>query len=115
MRLRGEPKVVNKLKAELEKAVAPLRDRVVLAVEIPVLQHRALIGRGGQHLNDLQTRSGAQIQFPGSRSYFQVGEPENAEELGGVDPASIVKITGPRLACLTAIEELKVNSMLAPL
>ncbi|KAI0663525.1 hypothetical protein C8Q70DRAFT_363295 [Cubamyces menziesii] len=107
VRLRGEPKLVAKLKAELEKTVKTLKDRVVLAVEVPVAQHRALIGRGGQHLNDLQTRTGAQIQFPGSRSYTQVGEPENAEDLAGVDPANIVKVSGPRAACEKAIEELK--------
>ena len=108
VRLRGEPKLVAKLKAELEKTVKTLKDRVVLAVEVPVAQHRALIGRGGQHLNALQTRTGAQIQFPGSRSYTQVGEPENAEDLAGVDPANIVKVSGPRAACEKAIEELKV-------
>ncbi|OSD06860.1 hypothetical protein PYCCODRAFT_1431051 [Trametes coccinea BRFM310] len=107
VRLRGEPKLVAKLKAELEKTVKTLKDRVVLGVEVPVAQHRALIGRGGQHLNDLQNRTGAQIQFPGSRSYTQVGEPENAADLAGVDPANIVKVSGPRAACEKAIEELK--------
>ena len=80
----------------------------MLGVDVPVGQHRALIGRGGQHLNDLQNRTGAQIQFPGSRSYTQVGEPENAAELTDVDPANIVKVSGPRAACEKAIEELKV-------
>ena len=107
VRLRGEPKLVAKLKAELEKVAADLKDRVVLGVEVPVGQHRALIGRGGQHLNDLQNRTGAQIQFPGSRSYTQVGEPANAADLAGVDPGSIVKVSGPRAACDKAIQELK--------
>ena len=98
-----------KLKAELEKTVKTLKDRVVLAVEVPVTQHRALIGRGGQHLNDLQTRTGAQIQFPGSRSYAQVGEPENAADLAGVDPGNLVKVSGPRAACEKAVQELKVR------
>ncbi|KAF7376317.1 hypothetical protein MSAN_00047200 [Mycena sanguinolenta] len=107
VRLRGEPKLVAKLKAELEKAVAVLRDRVVLAIEIPAGQHRALIGRGGQHLNELQDRTGAQVQFPGSRSYVQVGEAENAADLKDVDAANIVKVSGPRAACEKAMEELK--------
>jgi len=107
VRLRGEPKLVAKLKAELEKAVATLRDRVVLAVEIPAGQHRALIGRGGQHLNELQDRTGAQVQFPGSRSYNQVGEAENAADLKDVDAANVVKVSGPRAACEKAVEELK--------
>ena len=109
MRLRGEPKLVAKLKTELEKVVADLKDRVVLGVDVPVAQHRALIGRGGQHLNDLQHRTGAQIQFPGSRSYAQVGEPENAADLADVDPANLVKVSGPRAACEKAIAELKVK------
>ncbi|KAF9820370.1 hypothetical protein IEO21_01379 [Rhodonia placenta] len=107
VRLRGEPKLVAKLKAELETTVAALRDRVVLAVEVPAAQHRTLIGRGGQHLNELQNRTGAQVQFPGSRSYHPIGEAENASDLEGVDPADIVKVVGPRAACLKAVEELK--------
>ncbi|ESK96594.1 hypothetical protein Moror_6814 [Moniliophthora roreri MCA 2997] len=107
VRLRGEPKLVSKLQSELEKAVAELRDRVVLGVEIPAVHHRALIGRNGQHLNDLQQRTGVQVQFPGSRSYSQAGEPENTVDLSGVEPANLVKITGTRDACEKAIEELK--------
>lgn len=106
--LRGEPKLVAKVKAELEKAAANLRDRVVLGVEVPASQHRALIGRGGQHLNDLQKKTGAQIQFPGSRSYQSVGEPANASDLANVDPADLVKVTGTAAACKKAAEELTV-------
>lgn len=109
VRLRGEPKLVNKLKAELEKAVATLRDRVVLAVEIPAGQHRALIGRGGQHLNDLQNKMNVQIQFPGSRSYGPVGEPENAADFSDVDPVNVVKVSGSRAACEATIKELKTH------
>ena len=109
VRLRGEPKLVAKLKVELEKVTADLKDRVVLGVDVPVAQHRALIGRGGQHLNDLQGRTGAQLQFPGSRSYTQVNEPENAAELVGVDPGNLVKVSGPRAACEKAVAELKVK------
>ncbi|TRM69469.1 hypothetical protein BD626DRAFT_392577 [Schizophyllum amplum] len=107
VRIRGEPKLVNKLKVELEKAAEELRARIVLAVEVPAQQHRALIGRGGQHLNEMQNRTGAQVQFPGSRSYNQVGEPENASDMEGVDPANIVKVSGSRAACEKAVEELK--------
>ncbi|KAJ7497521.1 hypothetical protein FB451DRAFT_1211765 [Mycena latifolia] len=107
VRLRGEPKLVAKLKADLEKTVAELRDRVVLAIEIPAGQHRALIGRGGQHLTELQDRNGVQVQFPGSRSYNQVGEAENAADFKDVDAANIVKVSGPRASCVKAMEELK--------
>jgi hypothetical protein len=86
-----------------------LRDRIVLVVEVPNIQHRALIGRGGRNLNDLQSRTGAQIQFPGSRSYDQVGEAENIAELKDVNPQDLVKVAGPRAACEKAIAELKVR------
>lgn len=50
-----------------------------------------------------------QIQFPGSRSYSQVGEPENAADLVDVDAANLVKISGARAACEATVEELKVT------
>ncbi|KAF8160830.1 SCP160 protein [Crassisporium funariophilum] len=109
VRLRGEPKLVAKLKTELEQLVATLRDRVILAVDIPAAQHRALIGRGGQHLNEIQSKFNVQIQFPGSRSYNQVGEPENIAELTEVDAANIVKVSGARAACEKTLIELKSN------
>ena len=109
VRLRGEPKLVAKLQQELEKVVAELKDRIVLGVEVPSAQHRSLIGRGGQHLNELQNKTGAQIQFPGSRSYNNVGEPENMAALGDVDPANLVKVSGTRAACEKAVEALKVG------
>ncbi len=112
VRLRGEPKIVAKLKAELEKVATTLRDRIILGVEVPAAQRRALIGRGGQHLNDLQGRTNIQVQFPGSRSYHSIGEPENSEDLLGVDPANLVKVSGPRAACEKAVEELKVGAYL---
>ncbi|KAG6837485.1 hypothetical protein H0H93_008410 [Arthromyces matolae] len=107
VKLRGEPKLVNKLKAELEKVVAALRDRVIIALVIPAQQHRALIGRGGQHLNDLQSKREVQIQFPGSRSYNQVGEAENIADLSNEDAANIVKVSGSRAAVEATITELK--------
>lgn len=107
VRLRGEAKLVAKLQAELEKAVTTLRDRVVLGVEIPATNHRTLIGRNGQHLNDLQNRTATQVQFPGSRSYSQAGEAENLAELGEIDPANLVKVSGTRSACEKAIADLK--------
>jgi hypothetical protein len=82
---------------------------VVLAVEVPAAQHRALIGRGGQHLNELQSRTGCQVQFPGSRSYHSVGEAENAADVKDTDAADIVKVSGPRSGCEAAIAELKVG------
>ena len=109
VRIRGEPKLVQKIKAELESSVAALRDRVVFGVDIPAAQHRSFIGRGGQHLNELQNKYSVTVQFPGSRSYFHTGESENAAELADADPANVVKVFGPSAAVEKAINELKVG------
>ena len=111
VRIRGEPKLVQKIKAELESSVAALRDRVVFGVDIPAAQHRALIGRGGQHLNELQNKYSVTVQFPGSRSYFQTGDPENTAELVDADPANVVKVFGPSAAVEKAIDGLKVGHL----
>ncbi|CAE6518050.1 unnamed protein product [Rhizoctonia solani] len=109
--LRGEPALVKKLQKELEKIVAELRDRVVLGVDIPAQHHRILIGRGGQHLNELQDRHNVTVQFPGSRSYHQIGEPENADELAEVPPENVVKVSGSRSACEKAMKEMSDRSV----
>ncbi|KAG1716418.1 hypothetical protein ID866_770 [Astraeus odoratus] len=107
VRLRGEPELVKNVKDELEKKVATLRDRVVLAVEMPANQHRNIIGRGGQYLNDLQSRHGVHIQFPGSRGYHQAGEPVNPSSVENADPADVVKVSGSQSACEAAIAEIQ--------
>lgn len=104
---------MKKLEAELEKIVAGLRDRIVLGVDIPAQSHRSLIGRGGQHLNELQDRHKVTVQFPGSRSYFQMGEPENADELSNVPADNLVKVSGSRAACESAIKEMSVRRAVA--
>lgn len=113
VRLRGDAKLVEKIKQELEKAVALLRDRVILGVDVPAAQHRAIIGRGGANLNELQTKFGVQIQFPGSRSYSQFGAPTNADEIADSDPANIIKVSGPSESAQKAVDELK-NNVKAP-
>ncbi|KAI0266791.1 hypothetical protein BC834DRAFT_935068 [Gloeopeniophorella convolvens] len=107
VRLRGEPGLVKKLKAELEKVVAELRDRIVLGVQIPAPAHSALIGRGGRNLLAFQTQHNVQVQYPGSNSYKSAGEPENAEELADVPPEALVKVIGSKAAVEQAIEQLK--------
>ena len=81
----------------------------MLGADIPAVQHRALIGRGGQHLNELQSKYSVMVQFPGSRSYSQTGEPENAAEMESADPANVVRVSGPRALVEKAIDELKVG------
>ena len=111
VRLRGDSPIVKKLQAELEKIVNELRDKVVLYVEVPNEHHRALIGRSGQNLISMQTRTQTQIQFPGSKSYNQLGEPANAAELVDVEPQNLVKVSGSKAACEKVIKELKVRNI----
>ncbi|CAG7854693.1 Protein SCP160 AltName: Full=Protein HX [Serendipita indica DSM 11827] len=112
--LRGEKTLVKKIQAELERVVAGLRERVVIGVSIPAQQHRMLIGHGGQPLMELEKRTGAEVQFPGSRSYNQVAAAENASELEDADPKDIVKVVGPRAACEKAIAEMLESIAKAP-
>jgi ribosomal protein S3 len=97
------------LKTELETIAAELGDRVVLGVSIPAQQHKALIGRSGQNLTNLQDKIGVQVQFPGSRSYDQVGEVENMADLANVDRQDLVKVLGSRAACAEAMKEMLVS------
>ncbi len=101
------------MKDELEKATADLRDRVVLGVQIPTAAHSALIGRGGRNLINFQNKFNVQVQYPGSNSYKNTGEPENAEELSDVSPEELVKVAGARASVGGAIEQLKVRCPLA--
>lgn len=59
------------------------------------------------HVKEMQDRHKTQIQFPGSRSYQQAGDPQNASELENVDPADIVKVVGPKPAVEKTIEDIK--------
>ncbi|KAF8320852.1 hypothetical protein DL93DRAFT_2107528 [Clavulina sp. PMI_390] len=106
VRLRGSKAVVTKIKTALEKIAKEQRDKVTHGVSIAAVHHRTLIGRGGQHLNDLQNRHGVTVQFPGSRSYNSGGEPSNSADLADVAPEDLVKVTGPSAAVAKAIEEL---------
>lgn len=106
VRLRGDKALVAKLKKELEKMAGNFRDRVVMGVGVPAGTHRSLIGRGGQHLNDLQSKTNTQIWFPGSRAYGSVGDPENIDSLKEVVPEDLVKVFGSKAACEAAIAEL---------
>ena len=97
------------MKDELEKATADLRDRIVVGIQIPTAAHSALIGRGGRNLINFQNKFNVQVQYPGSNSYKNTGEPENAEELSDVPPEELVKVAGARASVGEAIEQLKVR------
>lgn len=110
VRLRGERDIVQKIKAELERTVEELRNQVVLGVAVPAAQHAIKIGRGGSALQDIQKKTGAIVQFPGSRQYGSAGEPENMADLTEVPANELVKVIGTRSACDQAIEILSTTS-----
>ncbi|KAI0032235.1 hypothetical protein K488DRAFT_86037 [Vararia minispora EC-137] len=107
VRLRGDAALVKKLQAEIERLVGELRDRVIIGVEVPASQHRALIGRGGQKLIDFQSKFNVQVQYPGSHSYHSAGKPENEDELASCASENLVKISGPRANVQKAVDEMK--------
>ncbi len=59
VRLRGDTKLIEKIKAELEAAASALESTVVMGVRVPQNAHASKIGRGGSALQDLQRSSGA--------------------------------------------------------
>ena len=63
VKLRGEKGLVAKIKADLEKQVATLKETKVVGVVVPKDQHAGKIGRGGMALNALQRESGATYVF----------------------------------------------------
>ncbi|ORX40578.1 hypothetical protein BD324DRAFT_9230 [Kockovaella imperatae] len=107
VRLRGDSKLVNAIKAELEKQVKVLKETIVVGVVVPSSHHATKIGRGGSALQDLQRKTGTTIHFPGSRQYSSVGEPENASELGDAPSTDIVKVIGRKEDCAKAAEQLQ--------
>ncbi|WWC64561.1 uncharacterized protein I303_107172 [Kwoniella dejecticola CBS 10117] len=108
VKFRGDSKIVKKIKAELEKQVATLKETVVIGVVVPQSQHASKIGRGGSALQDLQRRTGAVVHFPGSRQYSSVGEIENASELGDAPEGDIVKVIGTKEVAAKAAEQLQI-------
>ncbi|KAK8853234.1 hypothetical protein IAR55_003936 [Kwoniella newhampshirensis] len=108
VRLRGDSKVVKKIKEELAKQVAVLRETKVIGVIVPASQHASKIGRGGSALQDLQRKTGAVVHFPGSRQYGSIGEIENKSELGDAEAGDIVKVVGTKEVVAKAAELLQV-------
>ncbi|WWC72034.1 uncharacterized protein I206_105993 [Kwoniella pini CBS 10737] len=110
VKFRGDSKLVKKIKAELEKQVATLKETVVIGVIVPQAQHASKIGRGGSALQDLQRRTGAVVHFPGSRQYSTVGDIENAAELGDAPEGDVVKVIGTKEVVAKAAEQLQISN-----
>ena len=59
VKLRGEKKLVNKIKQELERLVEIMEQTSTVGVLVAASQHASKIGRGGSALQDLQRKTGA--------------------------------------------------------
>lgn len=89
---------------------AGIRNQVVMAVSVPVEQHKEIIGRGGMGLNSFQKKHNVTIYFPNWKEFTSVGEENNADKMQAVDPESKLKVVGAQKQVEAAINELKVCS-----
>lgn len=82
---------------------------LTLGISIPTQFHARLIGRGGARCREIQQESGAVVCFPGSSTYRAAAAPCNEDELENVHASTIIKVSGTRGACETALGILKVG------
>lgn len=108
--IRGPKAVATKIRDELQKEAAALRDRIVYGVVIPQAAHARLVGRGGAGVNEMQRKHNVRIVLPGWTESKSSGEPVNGSELGeDVSETDLIKILGSRSDCEAAAAELKVS------
>ena len=112
--IRAPTVLAEKIKAELEKQAASLRDRVVYGVVVPQSAHARLIGRGGVGVNELQKKYDIKILLPNSswKEASNGGEVANKEELGEFADSDLIKLLGSQSACEAAATEISVSHLL---
>ncbi|KAK4705915.1 hypothetical protein P7C70_g280, partial [Phenoliferia sp. Uapishka_3] len=98
--------VAEKIRAALEKEVASLKSRVVYGVAVPRTLHASVIGKGASALQELQRKHGVKVMMPGWNDYAQTGEVVNPEDVKDAPVDDIIKLVGPREACLAAADDL---------
>ncbi|KAL2829798.1 hypothetical protein BDW59DRAFT_142043 [Aspergillus cavernicola] len=64
IRLEGNGDVVGKIVAAIEEFVKEREDQVVVTVEIPQVQHRLLIGRGGDARRGIESKFNITLDIP---------------------------------------------------
>ncbi|KAL2861325.1 hypothetical protein BJX68DRAFT_2057 [Aspergillus pseudodeflectus] len=64
IRLEGDGEVVDKIIASIEQFVKEREDQVVVNVEIPAVQHRLLIGRGGDIRRGIESQFNITLDIP---------------------------------------------------
>ena len=74
VRLHSELSLIKKLKDELEKTMADLRDRIMLGIRALAAAHSTKIGCSGRNSINFQNNFNVQVQYPGSNSFMNAGE-----------------------------------------
>ncbi|KAL2870797.1 putative RNA binding effector protein Scp160 [Aspergillus lucknowensis] len=64
IRLEGDGEVVDKIIAAIEQFVKEREDQVIASVEIPPVQHRLLIGRGGDTRRGIESKFNITLDIP---------------------------------------------------
>ncbi|KAJ5583235.1 hypothetical protein N7535_001855 [Penicillium sp. DV-2018c] len=90
IRLEGNGQVVDKIIAAIEEFVKERQDQVTEIIDVPVAQHRMLIGRGGDTRRGIESKFNVTLDIPKQGS-------------GRTD----VKLKGPSSAVESAKEHLK--------
>jgi polyribonucleotide nucleotidyltransferase len=81
IKVEGRTEVVQKIIQRIQEIVAERESQVTEMVEVPVDQHRSLIGRGGETKRQMETKFGVSIDVPrqgdGKTGVKIAGRPEN--------------------------------------
>ncbi|KAK0385284.1 hypothetical protein NLU13_7760 [Sarocladium strictum] len=84
IKVEGRTEVVQKIIKRIEEMVAERESQVTEIVEVPIDQHRSLIGRGGDTKRQMETKFSVSIDVPrqgdGKTGVKIVGRPENVAQ-----------------------------------
>jgi rRNA processing protein Krr1/Pno1 len=84
IKVEGRTEVVQKIIQRIEEMVAERESQVTEMVEVPIDQHRSLIGRGGETKRQMETKFSVSIDVPrqgdGKTGVKIVGRPENVTQ-----------------------------------
>ncbi|KAL4739611.1 hypothetical protein BDV11DRAFT_187290 [Aspergillus similis] len=83
IKLEGNGEIVDKIIAAIEQFVQEREDQVVVNLEVPPVQHRLLIGRGGDTRRGIESQFGVTLDIPrqgSGRSDVKLKGPSNAVE-----------------------------------
>ncbi|KAK9446470.1 uncharacterized protein V1518DRAFT_439491 [Limtongia smithiae] len=81
--VQGNRSVVSRVVAEIKRRVEELERQVSIAVEVPLTQHKRLIGPGGAKKRELESKHAVQLSVPpqgaASTTITIVGSPEGVD------------------------------------